>query len=189
VGPWTAQCVPEQGDWYARKMYIQGERDYDYHVKTYGHPSKVGFMEIDHLWKAEKWDPARLIALYKRAGAKYFFGLANHHDNLDMYNSAHHAWNSVNVGPKEDIIGTWAKVVRESGLAVWGDQPRVVGGAMAATGLRLRRRRPARRRPVRRVHAEQSGWQGQMVGGPRSAGTIHGQQRENAGWDSRRGGG
>ena len=113
---WTAQCVPEQGDWYARKMYIQGERDYDYHVKTYGHPSKAGFMEIDHLWKAEKWDPARLIALYKRAGAKYFFGLANHHDNLDMYNSAHHAWNSVNVGPKKDIIGAWAKVVRENGL-------------------------------------------------------------------------
>ena len=98
---WTAQCVPEQGDWYARKMYIQGERDYDYHVRTYGHPSKFGFMEIDNLWKAEKWDPARLIALYKRAGAKYFFALAKHHDNLDMYDSAHHAWNSVRVGPQE----------------------------------------------------------------------------------------
>ena len=113
---WTAQCVPEQGDWYARRMYIQGDRDYDYHVKTYGHPSKFGFMEIDNLWKAEKWDPARLIGLYKRAGAKYFFGLANHHDNLDMYDSTHHAWNSVNVGPKRDIIGTWAKVAREAGL-------------------------------------------------------------------------
>jgi alpha-L-fucosidase len=97
-------------------MYIQGERDYDYHVGTYGHPSQFGFMEIDNLWKAEKWDPARLMALYKRAGAKYFFALANHHDNLDMYDSAHHAWNSVRVGPKKDIVGTWAKVVRENGL-------------------------------------------------------------------------
>jgi alpha-L-fucosidase len=66
---WTAQCVPEQGDWYARRMYVQGEADYNYHVKTYGHPSKFGFMEIDNLWKAEKWDPERLISLYKRAGA------------------------------------------------------------------------------------------------------------------------
>lgn len=113
---WTAQCVPEQGDWYARKMYIQGERAYDYHVKTYGHPSKFGFMEIDHLWKAEKWDPARLMALYKRAGAKYFFGLANHHDNMDMFDSTHQAWNSTRVGPKKDIIGTWAKLARENGL-------------------------------------------------------------------------
>jgi Alpha-L-fucosidase/Alpha-L-fucosidase C-terminal domain len=31
---WTAQCVPEQGDWYARRMYIQGEKDCDYHVKN-----------------------------------------------------------------------------------------------------------------------------------------------------------
>src|SRR5690348_455164 len=39
---WSAQCVPEQGDWYARNMYIQGTRQYDYHVAHYGHPSKFG---------------------------------------------------------------------------------------------------------------------------------------------------
>jgi alpha-L-fucosidase len=46
---WTAQCVPEQGDWYARNMYLQGDPQYDYHCRTYGHPSRFGFMEIDHL--------------------------------------------------------------------------------------------------------------------------------------------
>lgn len=113
---WTAQCVPEQGDWYARRMYLQGDSAYDYHVKTYGHPSKVGFMEIDNLWKAERWEPEKLMALYKRAGARYFFALANHHDNFDAYDSKHHAWNSVNVGPRKDIVGTWAKVARAQGL-------------------------------------------------------------------------
>ncbi len=113
---WSAQCVPEQGDWYARHMYIQGMDQYNYHVKTYGHPSKFGFMEIDNLWKAENWEPEKLIALYKRAGAKYFVSLANHHDNFDAYNSKYHAWNSVNVGPKKDIVGTWAKVARANGL-------------------------------------------------------------------------
>jgi alpha-L-fucosidase len=48
---WSAQCVPEQGDWYARQICIQGNLVYDYHVKTYGHPSKFGFMEINNLWK------------------------------------------------------------------------------------------------------------------------------------------
>ena len=113
---WSAQCVPEQGDWYARRMYLQGEKDYDYHVKTYGHPSKFGFMEIDNLWKAERWDPERLMALYKRAGAKYFFALATHHDNFDAYDSTYHDWNSVRIGPKRDIVGTWAKVARANGL-------------------------------------------------------------------------
>jgi alpha-L-fucosidase len=113
---WTAQCVPEQGDWYARQMYTQGHAQYNYHVRTYGHPTKFGFMELDNLWKAEKWEPEKLISLYKRAGAKYFFGLANHHDNFDAYDSKYHAWNSVNIGPKKDIVGTWAKVCRENGL-------------------------------------------------------------------------
>ena len=64
-------------------MYIQGNAQYNYHVEHYGHPSKFGFMEIDNLWKAEKWEPERLMARYARAGAKYFMSLANHHDNFD----------------------------------------------------------------------------------------------------------
>src|SRR4051812_26219402 len=113
---WSAQCVPEQGDWYARRMYIQGEKDYDFHVSKYGHPSRFGFMELDNLWKAEKWRPEELMQLYAGAGAKYFVALANHHDNFDCYDSRHHAWNSVRVGPKKDIVGTWAKLAREHGL-------------------------------------------------------------------------
>ena len=51
---WSAQCVPESGDWYARQMYMQGSRDYKTHIEHYGHPSQTGFMEIDNLWKAER---------------------------------------------------------------------------------------------------------------------------------------
>jgi alpha-L-fucosidase len=38
-------------------------------------------------WKAEKCDPEKLVSLYKRVGAKYFFAIGNHHDNLDMWDS------------------------------------------------------------------------------------------------------
>jgi alpha-L-fucosidase len=118
---WTAQCVPEQGDWYARSMYIQGSttkpsHDYDYQVAHYGHPSKFGFKDIDNLWHAENWDPEKLIALYKRAGAQYFVALANHHDNFDCFDSKYQPWNSVNIGPKKDIVGLWAKAARAAGL-------------------------------------------------------------------------
>lgn len=113
---WSAQCVPEEGDWYAREMYRQGTRANTAHVAKYGHPSKFGFMEIENLWKAERWQPERLIDLYQRAGAKYFVALANHHDNFDTYASTHHPWNSTRVGPRKDIIGTWAKLARDRGL-------------------------------------------------------------------------
>jgi alpha-L-fucosidase len=113
---WTAQCVPEQGDWYARQMYQEGSHDYQYQCEHYGHPSKVGFKDIDHLWKAEHWDPERLIGLYKAAGAKYFVALAQHHDNFDCFDSQYQPWNSVAIGPKKDIVGTWAAAARKAGL-------------------------------------------------------------------------
>jgi len=113
---WSAQCVPEEGDWYAREMYRQGSHAYKAHVAKYGHPTRFGFMEIDNLWKAERWNPERLIDLYARAGAKYFVALANHHDNFDAFDSTYHPWNSTRVGPKKDIVGTWAKVARARGL-------------------------------------------------------------------------
>ena len=115
---WGPQSAAEFGDWYARNMYIQGSAQNKFHVARYGHPSKFGFMELDNLWKAEKWEPDALMQLYVKAGAKYFFTLANHHDNFDCYASTHHAWNSVRVGPKKDIVGIWAATARKHGLRV-----------------------------------------------------------------------
>jgi alpha-L-fucosidase len=113
---WSAQCVPEAGDWYARQMYIQGHKQYQHHLEHYGHPADVGFMEMDNRWKAENWNPEELLDLYKKAGARYFMSLANHHDNFDNYNSRFHDWNSTRVGPKRDIIGIWAKAARARGM-------------------------------------------------------------------------
>jgi len=113
---WGPQCQPEQGDWYARYMYVEGSRAYRWHVENYGHPSEFGFKDVINLWKADKWDPEELMELYHRAGARYFFTLGNHHDNLDLWNSKHHKWNSVNVGPKKDIVGGWEKATRKHGM-------------------------------------------------------------------------
>jgi alpha-L-fucosidase len=113
---WGPQCVPEAGDWYGRLMYVQGQRAYDHHLRHYGHPSRTGFIDIIGRWKAEAWQPERLVDLYRKAGARYFVAMANHHDNFDNFASAHHGWNSVQVGPKRDIVGTWARAARGAGL-------------------------------------------------------------------------
>jgi alpha-L-fucosidase len=97
-------------------MYVQGSGQYNYHVNTYGHPSQFGYKDICHLWKAENWNPDELIRLYAKTGAKYFVAIANHHDNFDCWNSKHQPWNCVNVGPKKDVVGTWAKAARAHGL-------------------------------------------------------------------------
>jgi len=113
---WGPQCVPEFGDWYGRQMYQQGNPFYEHHLKTWGHPADFGFMQFIPRWTAERWDPEGLMRKYVAAGAKYFMSMANHHDNLDMFDSRHHAWNTTRVGPRRDIVGTWEKVARAHGL-------------------------------------------------------------------------
>ena len=113
---WGPQCQPERGDWYARGMYQEGSDQYKYHLEKYGHPSKFGFKDVINEWKAENWNPQELVGLYKKAGAKYFMALANHHDNFDLYDSKYQSWNSTKIGPKKDLIGGWAKAAKEHGL-------------------------------------------------------------------------
>ena len=113
---WGPQSAVEQGDWYARNMYMQGSDQYRYHVETYGHPSKVGYKDLVDNWKAAKWDPDHLMSLYKKAGAKYFFSMGVHHDNFDLWDSKYTRWNAVNMGPKKDVVGMWAKAARNHGL-------------------------------------------------------------------------
>lgn len=114
---WGPQCQPEAGDWYARGMYQEGSWQYKYHLQKYGHPSKFGFKDVIHEWKAENWNPEELVALYKSVGAQYFVAMASHHDNLDLYNSKYQKnWNATKVGPKKDLIGGWAKAAKKQGL-------------------------------------------------------------------------
>ena len=110
------QCQAEDGDWYARGMYLQGNPQYKFQVAHYGHPSQVGFKDVIHAWHAENFHPDDLLAFYKKCGAKYFMAMANHHDNFDMYDSKYQPWNSVAIGPKKDIIGMWARAARRNGL-------------------------------------------------------------------------
>lgn len=125
---WGPQAVPRQGDWYARRLYEHdainrrtGEpRGQDpgnkWHVEHYGHPSKFGYKDIIPLWKAEKWNPEQLMALYKKAGAKYFVSMGTHHDNFFLWDSKLHEWNSVKMGPKKDVVGLWQKAAKKQGL-------------------------------------------------------------------------
>ncbi len=113
---WGPQSAIEDGDWYARNMYMQGSPQYNYHVETYGHPSKFGYKDTIPAWKAERWNPAELIALYKKAGARYFMSMGVHHDNFDLWNSKYQPWNAARMGPKKDIVGMWRDAVRNEGL-------------------------------------------------------------------------
>ncbi len=113
---WGPQSVPMFGDWYARGMYIEGTSQYLHHLRHYGHPSKFGYKDICKLWKAEKFEPDQLMALYKKAGARYFVGQASHHDHFFNFPSKLNRFNSVDTGPGKDICGLWKAAAEREGL-------------------------------------------------------------------------
>jgi alpha-L-fucosidase len=113
---WGPQSAAEYGDWYARNMYMQGEWQYEHHVKTYGHPSKFGFKDLIQTWKADRFDADHLVGLYKKAGAKYFMSMGVHHDNFDLWDSKHTRWNSARMGPRKDIVGLFQRAAARHGL-------------------------------------------------------------------------
>ena len=110
------QSAGESGDWYARRLYSQGTRANQNHLKKYGHPSEIGYKEVLRDWNPTKLDPAALTKIYLYAGARFLMIQGVHHDNFDLWNSHYQPWNSVNLGPKRDLIGEWAKACRAEGM-------------------------------------------------------------------------
>lgn len=110
------QSAGESGDWYARKMYVEGTPAYENHLKNYGHPSEVGYKEVLRDWNPNKFNPQALVDIYKDAGARFLIVQGVHHDQFDMWDSKYQAWNSTRLGPKRDLIGEWEKAAREAGI-------------------------------------------------------------------------
>lgn len=118
---WGAYTVPEQGwEWYPRQMYLDKKtwrgNLYQYHQKTYGDQSKFGYKDFIPKFKAEKFDPSAWVKLFKKAGAKYVVPVAEHHDGFAMYQSDLTQWNSVDMGPKRDVVGEIKKATEAEGL-------------------------------------------------------------------------
>ena len=159
--------------------------------RHYGHPSKFGYKDVIPLWKAERWDPDRLMALYKKAGARYFVSMGVHHDNFDLWDSKYHRWNAVQMGPHRDVVGEWQKAARSRGCrsASPSTSARASPGGRAATA---RQDRPARRRALRRrrpaywqdlYHPPRgAGRQGRVVQHEPRAGTASGSRASRTSW-------
>jgi alpha-L-fucosidase len=114
---WGLYAVPAFAhEWYPRNMYIQGEPEFEHHVKTYGPQTEFGYKDFIPLFKAEHYDPDAWVALFAEAGARFVVPVAEHHDGFCLYDSALTRWTSVQMGPHRDLIGDLAQAVRARGM-------------------------------------------------------------------------
>jgi alpha-L-fucosidase len=110
------QAAGQSGDWYARKMYIEGDPAYNNHIRDFGHPSAVGYKELLHTWNPTALDPAALAKTYYDAGARFLIVQGVHHDQFDNWNSRYQPWNAMKLGPKRDILGEWKTAAHAQGM-------------------------------------------------------------------------
>jgi alpha-L-fucosidase len=122
---WGIHSATEHHAWYGRKMYLQhadedpeGAEVYDFHAREHGHPSVFGFKDFLPQWTAEHWDPEELVELFASVGARYVTPVALYHDNFDNFDSHFQPWNSVNLGPRRDVLGEWKRACEARGVTL-----------------------------------------------------------------------
>ncbi len=97
-------------------MYIQGNPCYDYHREHYGDQARFGYEDLIPLFTADRFDPASWLDLFQKAGAQYLFPVAEHHDGFQMYASTLSPYNSLEMGPRRDVLGELREEAEKRGL-------------------------------------------------------------------------
>jgi alpha-L-fucosidase len=134
---WGAFSVPAYySEWYPAYMFDKNGNSgdcYKHHVATFGDPFttfgydkfitggtdlKGNFVKFEPKLVSEggKWDPDEWAQLFVDAGAKVAAPVGIHHDGFAMWDSKCTEWNSVNKGPKLDLVGILAKAYRAHGM-------------------------------------------------------------------------
>lgn len=114
---WGIYSVPAFGnEWYSRNMYDKNDRDFDYHVKTYGNQKDFGYKDFIKMFKGENFDADKWVSLFKESGARYVMPVCEHHDGFAMYKTDFNRWNSAEMGPHRDVAGEIKAACEKQGL-------------------------------------------------------------------------
>ena len=74
--------------------------------------------------------------------ARYVLIMGVHHDNFDLWDSKYQPWNSVNIGPKRDMLGEWKRAALKNDMRFWRFLPSRVFVVVVSTGVRRGPDRP-----------------------------------------------
>ncbi|MDO4284682.1 MAG: alpha-L-fucosidase [Eubacteriales bacterium] len=114
---WGPYSVPAyQNEWYSRNMYAKGLEQNRYHEEKYGKLHDFGYKDFYPMMTGSKFDAKEWAQLVKESGAKYAGPVSEHSDNFSLWDSKVNPVNSVNYGPKRDIVGECFEAFREEGI-------------------------------------------------------------------------
>ncbi len=114
---WGVYSVPAfaskegYGEWYYLGLTSGDTARQAFHKQMFG--EGASYRDIEPFFKAEMFDPDAWAELFEKSGAKYVLLVTKHHDGYCLWPSRYAPeWNSVNGGPKRNIVAELTDAVR-----------------------------------------------------------------------------
>jgi alpha-L-fucosidase len=116
--PISSKLYASYAEWYYARVIDDKKNGGDiFHRKNYG--EDFDYRDFAPMFKAELFDPDYWAELFHRAGARYVVLTSKHHDGFCLWPTKSpfkKNWNSLESGPKRDLLGDLTKAVRKKGL-------------------------------------------------------------------------
>ena len=104
-------------EWYEARVMGELKGDEDFHERTYG--ADFAYRDFAPMFTAELFDADLWADLFAESGARYVVLTSKHHDGFCLWPTKSpfkKGWNSMDVGPRRDLVGELAEAVRRKGL-------------------------------------------------------------------------
>ena len=123
---WGLYSVPSWGkkgtyaEWYWNTMHDRNGATWKFHERVYG--KDFPYQQFAPRFRAELFNPDQWADLFARSGAKYVVLTSKHHEGFCLWPNKEASatwgipWNSVETGPKRDLLGDLGQAVRAKGL-------------------------------------------------------------------------
>ena len=125
---WGLYSVPSWGktgeyaEWYWNRMHDRkpGNVWWQFHEANYG--KDFDYSQFAPQFRAELFDAAKWADIFARSGARYVVPTSKHHEGFCLWPSAEASkswgrpWNSVEIGPRRDLMAELAEATRKRGM-------------------------------------------------------------------------
>jgi alpha-L-fucosidase len=110
-GVYAVPSISSEWVWWQWKGSNPDPRVVAFMNKTY--PPGWTYADFAAQFHAEFYDPNEWADIFAASGAKYVVHSSKHHEGFTMWPSKHSFnWNSMDVGPKRDLVGDLANAIR-----------------------------------------------------------------------------
>lgn len=101
-------------EWYANTIRIEGSLAAEHHAEVHDGAPYEAFLDQ---WRAEAYDPVAWAKLFRALEADYVVPVTKHHDGVTLWDApGSEGFNTVDRGPKRDLLAPLAEAAREQGM-------------------------------------------------------------------------